>query len=147
MPLVRWDRIADHAPVHAYGGSGETVLLVEDDVDLRSVMRRMLRYDGYRVLEARDGLVALEKLEAEPAIALVLTDVAMPRLDGLGLCARVARLRPGLPVLLLSGAFPDALPAGGVLDLPLDFLEKPFLPTTLRAKVRRLLGVAREARA
>jgi len=147
MPLVRWDRIADLAPARAYDGSGETLLLVDDDGGLRSVMRRVLRHDGYRVIEARDGLEALERLQAEPAIALVLSDVAMPRLDGLALCARVARLRPGLPVLLLSGAFPDALPAGGVLDLPLDFLEKPFLPTTLRAKVRRLLGRAREARA
>ncbi len=147
MSLVRWDRFAYSAPRQPYGGAGETLLLVDDEASLRSLMRRVLRYDGYRVLEARDGIEALEKLEADPSVALVLTDVAMPRLDGLALCARVTRRRPGLPVLLLSGSFPDALPAGGILDLPIDFLEKPFLPTTLRSKVRRLLGLAREARA
>jgi two-component system response regulator MprA len=147
MSLVRWDRFADAAPRKPYGGTGETLLLVDDEPGVRSLMRRVLRYDGYRVLEARDGVEALERLEVDPSIALVLSDVAMPRLDGLALCARVARRRPGLPVLLLSGSFPDALPAGGILDLPIDFLAKPFLPTTLRAKVRRLLGVAREARA
>jgi DNA-binding NtrC family response regulator len=108
-----------------------TVLVVENETNMRRVLGTLLRRDGLRVLEAGDGQEALEVLGRERVDA-VLTDLKMPRMNGLELLAEAARQHPGLPVVLLTafgtvGSAVEALKNGAF-----DYLTKPFDPEELR---------------
>jgi DNA-binding response OmpR family regulator len=111
-----------------------TVLVVEDDPSLRGLMVRTLSAKGYRALEAGDGIEALEQLARDPDIELVVTDIVMPRMNGVELAQQLAssvRTR-----LLFVSAFGEEY-----TELPGTLLEKPFSPTALIAQVERLLEV------
>jgi two-component system cell cycle sensor histidine kinase/response regulator CckA len=111
-----------------------TVLVVEDDPALRSLMVRTLSAKGYRTLEASDGIEALEQLAAEPEIELVVTDIVMPRMNGVELAQQLvasARAR-----LLFVSAFGEEY-----TELPASLLEKPFSQAALTAEVDRLLEI------
>jgi CheY-like chemotaxis protein len=111
-----------------------TVLVVEDDPALRALMARTLSTKGYRALEASDGIEALELLAADPDIELVVTDIVMPRMNGVELAQQLAasaRTR-----LLFVSAFGEEY-----TELPAPLLEKPFSPAALVAEVERLLQV------
>ena len=122
------------------GGGSETVVLAEDDGSVREFARMVLERAGYTVLEAADGAAALARVErhAGPVDALV-TDVVMPGLGGRELVARVSALRPGVRVLYLSGYTPDAVLRDGVETAAVAYLQKPFTPAALAAKVREVL--------
>lgn len=109
----------------------KTVLVVEDQIPVRGMMVRALTDAGYRALEAGDGVEALEVLAAFPEIALVVTDIVMPRMDGFELAAEVGK-RSRAPVLFTSGYGQHHR------ELPSEFLQKPFTPAALVAAVRRL---------
>jgi PAS domain S-box-containing protein len=125
-------------------GGAETVLVVEDEEAVRSVMRRALEGAGYTVLEARGGAEAVRLAEqyAGP-IHLVLTDVVMPGLNGRQVAERVTALRPGTRVLFVSGYTDDAVARHGVQGEGLAFLQKPFMPDALARKVREVLDANR----
>jgi CheY-like chemotaxis protein len=111
-----------------------TVLVVEDDRALRALMVRSLSAKGYRALEASDGIEALEQLAADPDIELVVTDIVMPRMNGVELAQQLAasaRTR-----LLFVSAFGQEY-----AELPGSLLEKPFSQAALIAEVDRLLEV------
>jgi CheY-like chemotaxis protein len=111
-----------------------TVLVVEDDPALRALMVRTLSAKGYRALEASDGIEALERLAADPDIELVVTDIVMPRMNGVELAQQLAasaRTR-----LLFVSAFGEEYS-----ELPATLLEKPFSQAALIAQVERLLEV------
>jgi two-component system cell cycle sensor histidine kinase/response regulator CckA len=111
-----------------------TILVVEDDPALRSLMVRTLSAKGYRTLEANDGIEALEQLAAEPDIELVVTEIVMPRMNGVELAQQLvasARTR-----LLFVSAFGEEYN-----ELPASLLEKPFSQAALIAEVERLLEV------
>ncbi|MCC7061647.1 MAG: PAS domain S-box protein [Planctomycetes bacterium] len=113
----------------------ETVLLVEDEEAVRSLVRTVLRGSGYRVLEARDGIEGLRVARAHgQKIDLLLTDLVMPHLGGRRLADQLVQERPDLRVLLLSG-YADESVAGGAYPL----LDKPFSPATLSRRVREVL--------
>jgi CheY-like chemotaxis protein len=116
----------------------QTILLVEDEEGVRDVAARVLRRAGYRVLEAADGIEALE-LDAMfgAGIDLVLTDVVMPRLGGPELVHRLSARAPGRKVLFTSGY--SASPISEALEAGQSFLQKPYVPSTLVAAVRTLL--------
>jgi PAS domain S-box-containing protein len=121
------------SPAAARGGD-ETILLAEDDPQVRSVAVRILASHGYRVLQAADGLEALRVFDDHAGpISLLVTDVVMPELGGRGLAEAVQERRPGLPVLFLSG-----YPEGGV-EPGSAFLPKPFTAEQLAGTVRGLL--------
>lgn len=128
----------DAAPARAAAPSEkETILLVEDEAPVRRVAAIILRRSGYDVLEASDGVSALDVAgETAGRIDLLLTDVLMPRMGGVELADRMRVLRPGVRVLFTSGFTQDA-------DLRLGegagYLEKPYVAATLLAKVRALL--------
>jgi CheY-like chemotaxis protein len=126
------------APV---AGSGEALLLVEDEKSLSELTRRILARNGYLVHAASDPEDALHRA-ANPdlRIDLLLTDVVMPGMLGNELAARVTTLRPGLPVLYMSGYAHSVLDTQGALDLHVDLLEKPFSEPALLCRVRRALG-------
>jgi CheY-like chemotaxis protein len=122
----------------------ETILLAEDEDDVRALTREVLERQGYRVLEASDGLQALQRYEAEgDRIDLVLSDVVMPRMSGRELVDRVRAIRPDTRVLYMSGYTEDAIVRHGVRDASTVLLGKPFAPADLLAKIREVLDRAR----
>jgi two-component system, cell cycle sensor histidine kinase and response regulator CckA len=120
---------------------GETVLLVDDELAVRALAARVLRRRGYTVLEAADGQQALQVFQEHSAtdIALLLTDVVMPQMNGDELASQLLALRPDLKVLFMSGYTASAVLDISKLNPNTAFLPKPFLPTMLADKVRDLL--------
>ncbi|MGZ3425158.1 MAG: response regulator, partial [Polyangia bacterium] len=118
-------------------GGRETVLLVEDDEDVRDFLLFLLSRLGYRVLQATDGVEALElaRTFAEP-IDLVLSDIVMPRMNGIDLTHHLIKARPGVKVLLMSGYPGDA---AEVALAPGRLLKKPFERDQLARCVREVL--------
>jgi PAS domain S-box-containing protein len=118
----------------------ETVLLVEDEVAVRTLVRLALQSSGYTVLEARDGQdgVWIAQQHSGP-IHLLVTDLVMPRMGGRQLADLLVRDRPGLRVLFISGYTDDAVLSHGVGEGGTAFLQKPFSPIGLAQKVREVL--------
>ncbi|HEX6064905.1 MAG TPA: response regulator, partial [Longimicrobiales bacterium] len=129
------------APVHGNGTSGETILVAEDEPAVRALTCRILRKRGYHVLEAKDGTEAVEVASRyEGTINLLVTDVIMPNVGGRELSEQLARMRPQVKVLFMSGYTDDQLLQRGVLQSGSgNFLEKPFTPDALARKVREVL--------
>jgi PAS domain S-box-containing protein len=145
LPCARADVEASAEPVspHATGGS-ETLLLVEDEDSVRRLAAKILAREGYTVLEASNGLEALEVASRHTSrIDLVVSDVVMPLMSGAELIDRLHVVRPGVPVLLMSGYTGDALSRLNLDQQAERFLEKPFTPAALATKVRALLDEAR----
>jgi PAS domain S-box-containing protein len=118
----------------------ETILLVEDEEGVRSLLRKMLRKKGYTVLDARDGGEALfVSKEHQGPIHLLLTDVVMPKVNGWELAKRLAPLRPEMKVLFMSGYTDDAIVRHSMADVDTSFIQKPFTPDGLVEKVGELL--------
>lgn len=118
----------------------ETVLIVEDEKDIRWLMRKAVEAKGYTVLEAHDGTDALRVADRHPgAIHLLLTDMVMPGIGGRALAELLASRRPELKVLYMSGYTGDSVSLQGELKLGAAFLQKPFAPDSLVRKVREVL--------
>jgi len=127
------------SPERSLGGT-ETILVVEDDALLRGVAARILREQGYQVLEAVSGGDALNVAEGySETIHLLLTDVVMPHLSGNELAHRLLEQRSHLRVIYTSGYTANAIAQRGVLEPLVDFLPKPYVAATLLAKVREVL--------
>ena len=120
----------------------ETILLVEDQENVRRLTERTLRAAGYRVMTAADGLDALDQFRGyEGTIDLLLTDVVMPRLGGIQLRERIRQIKPRLRVLYMSGYSDEILERHGVVaGEGVDFIQKPFSMQCLTEKVRSLLS-------
>jgi two-component system, cell cycle sensor histidine kinase and response regulator CckA len=115
----------------------ETILVVEDQPEVRRLAREILQEFGYQILEASDGEEALRLVEAHAGpLHLLLTDVIMPGISGLELAARLEAMRP-LRILFMSG-YPDRMEAGH--DCQFTYIQKPFTSTSLVRKVREVLG-------
>jgi PAS domain S-box-containing protein len=118
----------------------ETILVVEDDEQVRRVVVANLAGLGYRVLEAGDGPAALEILAHEPAVDLLFTDVVMPKdMSGQALAERAQRERPQLKVLFTTGYTQDAIVHAGRLDRGVMLLPKPYSRATLARRIRDAL--------
>ena len=115
------------------------ILLVEDEAISRYAFAQVLRLNGHEVMEAADGVKALTLLD-EYAFDLIISDLAMPRLDGFALVTRIREKWFDLPIVLLSGY--TAQYAGEALDGSTEFLSKPIDPSALVATVERLLPKA-----
>ncbi|OFW57321.1 MAG: hypothetical protein A2133_03155 [Actinobacteria bacterium RBG_16_64_13] len=144
----RLDLSADDVPPvvvpPSLAAAHEVILVVEDEATVRDLVTRVLSDEGYIVIAARDGAQALALLN-DPArsIDLVLTDVVLPgRLQGDVLVQRASALRPGLPVLLMSGHPRHLIKFGRGLETGVNYLQKPFNPSSLSRKVREVLDTA-----
>ncbi len=135
-------------PKRSRGRAGnETVLLVEDESQVREVIRSVLERNGYSVLEADGAERALELCEVHGVeIDLLLTDLVMPQMNGRQLAREILRRRPQTKVLYMSGYASDVAVRMGIRDGDLDFLAKPILPGSLVAKVREVLVAERPRR-
>jgi len=121
-------------------GGAETILLVEDENAVRAITRRMLTQLGYTVVEARHGKDGLDLAsDRNLKIDLLVTDVVMPEMGGRELVAALREMRPGLPVLYVSGYTDDELLRRGILDPGVRLMRKPFSRQDLARVVRALL--------
>jgi PAS domain S-box-containing protein len=116
-------------------GRALAILLVDDEELVRAGTAEMLREMGHQVTQAGGGAEALAKLQAGLAFDLVVSDYMMPRMDGAELAARIGKLRPGLPVLVITGY------SGGDLDLKVPHLSKPFRQADLAAAIEAATGL------
>src|ERR1700722_6588894 len=118
----------------------ETILLVEDEANLRYLARQYLEKQGYRVIEAADGAVAMQIAVAhEAVIHLLLTDVIMPGMNGRELAQRISEIRPNVKVLYMSGYTENVVGHNGTLDAGVRLLQKPFNLRDLKRIVREVL--------
>jgi CheY-like chemotaxis protein len=114
------------------------VLLADDELVVRSLAQSVLTREGYRVLNAVNGEHALEVSRAYSGpIDLLLTDVKMPKMDGLELSGHIARERPGIKILFMSGKQSGEMI---VLGQKMEFIRKPFLPNDLCKKLSSMLA-------
>jgi two-component system cell cycle sensor histidine kinase/response regulator CckA len=113
-----------------------TVLVVDDEDLMRSVLTRTMEAEHYQVYAAGDGVEALALLEKGLPVDLVIADVSMPRMDGRALVVELSKRHPHMPVVLISGVY-----LGGTPDLPGPVLPKPFTPMALASRVREVLAL------
>jgi CheY-like chemotaxis protein len=128
--------VAEMAPIHG------TLLVVEDDGDVREYVVTALTRLGYRVLEAGEASAALSIIERHPEVILLLTDVGLPGLNGRQLAEEVSRRCPEIKVLFISGYARHAIVHNGVLDNGVEILSKPFTMNGLGRKVTQILQQA-----
>ncbi|KQZ01395.1 hypothetical protein ASD45_11455 [Pseudolabrys sp. Root1462] len=143
-----WEAVAELSPSR-HGKHSETILLVEDDHDVSRFVIDALSDIGYNVIHADNAADALEKLKAEPSIALLFTDVVLPGgMNGRELANEVKKLRPELPVVFATGYTRNAIIHHGRLDTDVDLLTKPFTTDALAKKLRQVLdgGARKKAR-
>jgi two-component system cell cycle sensor histidine kinase/response regulator CckA len=140
IPRLHGAVVSAGAPEAVPEGS-ETILLVEDDAQVRDVGRRALERAGYTVLATGDTEGAIAAADRHPGhIHLLVTDVMLPRVSGRELAARLAIHRPAIKVLYVSGTSDGAIARHQMLEPGIEFLEKPFSLDHLVRKVRQVLG-------
>jgi signal transduction histidine kinase/CheY-like chemotaxis protein len=137
-PVPMADAMALPSPASAANGNRRLVLLVDDEAAVRETTAELLRTFGYSVIEAGGGPAALECLRQEPDIALLLTDVVMPDMNGPALAEAARALRPGLPVVFISGYADLAGVADGAALGPL--VRKPYRPSELTEQMAAALS-------
>ena len=133
-------QLPEAATGRAARGGRETILVVEDEAEVRQILVQALSSFGYRVYEAADGVDALSLLRGDSlSVDLVLTDVVMPRMGGMELCQAARAIRPGVRFLFSSGYTEDSVHVGFVKKEGIFFLAKPYGIDTLAGKVREVL--------
>lgn len=118
----------------------ETILVAEDNPEVRSFMSEVLGISGYTVLEAADGEMALQEFSRNrEVVALVILDVVMPVRNGKEVCEEIQKIKPDMKILFVSGYTRDVVLFKGIQDETADFISKPILPDQLTHKVREML--------
>jgi CheY-like chemotaxis protein len=128
-----------HASTELLRGT-ETILLVEDEEIVRNLTRQILEDCGYSVIEARNGLEALELCSnGDCEIDLLVTDVVMPQMGGHELVEKLKRKKSNLRVLITSGYTDDEVVRRDVIESGTNFIQKPFMPKDLANKIREII--------
>ena len=118
-----------------------TILVVEDDDQVRVFIRTLLRQDGYEVLEAATGAQGLALARTQgSAIDLLICDMLLPELSGYDLAEQVRAQYPHMALLLMTGYVEGDIVERSIGELGAAFLDKPFQPAVLRSKVREAIG-------
>lgn len=117
----------------------ETILIVEDDMNIRNVSRIILENFGYKVIEASDGQEAIAKfIDNKDTIELVLLDVIMPKKGGKEVCEEISKIKPEIKILFMSGYHNDIINSKGLHRKGLEFIQKPASPHELLRKIREM---------
>lgn len=143
LPVAGVDAVGEVIAVPAAGAArgSETVLLVEDDPDVRKVVEGVLQKAGYRVFSAENGADGLERfMENRDEVRLLITDVILPGLNGRELYAAVRKERPGIVTIFMSGYSSDIMDDEVMDDTATHYITKPFRPGDLLEKIREALG-------
>ncbi len=114
-----------------------TILVVDDDKEIRNLIEIYLKNEGYRVVKASNGIEALEIIEKEE-IHLIVLDIMMPKMDGIELCSKI-RETLTIPILMLSAKSEDMDKIQGIMTGADDYMTKPFNPLELSVRVKALL--------
>ena len=130
-------------PAGSDRGRGETILIVEDDEGVRQYASEILRDLNYQVIEAKDAASALRLLEADKPFDLMLTDVVLPGKNGRELADEVARRRPEVKVVFMTGYSRNAIVHQGRLDPGTELISKPLIEATVARKIRQVLDAPR----
>lgn len=141
LPLAT-EMTREKGPIEAFPPTGgtETILLAEDNAEVRKVTGTVLAQFGYRVIQAVDGEDAVNKFMGnKEAVQLLLLDIVMPKKSGKDTYDEIRRIRPGIKVLFTSGYMMDMAKNKEILEEGLDYISKPVLPTELLKKVREIL--------
>jgi PAS domain S-box-containing protein len=144
LPRHRGEAATEHASRGSgseHRAAGETVLIVEDEPVVRSVILEMLAEQGYRTLEAFDGPSGLQILRGDQQIDLLITDVGLPGMNGRQLVDQARKMRPGLKVLFITGYAENADMAEGFLQPGMEMITKPFDHDQLSQRVRAMVSV------
>jgi DNA-binding NtrC family response regulator len=121
-------------------GKGETILIAEDEPQVRGSMRLILQEHGYKIIEAENGEDAVRKFEDNRGrVSLVLLDVIMPVRNGREAYEEINGIEPGIKTIFMSGYTDDIISRNGILDEAFDFISKPIDPGTLMRKIRDVL--------
>lgn len=142
LPLVMFgiektEEDLEHLPL---AGGSETILLVEDDEEARTVTKIILESVGYNVIEAADGEEAIEKfMDNKDSVELLLLDVVMPKKSGKAVCDEIKKIRHDIKVLFTSGYTADIINSKGLLKEGLEFIPKPARPRILLERIRKIL--------
>lgn len=140
IPRVSGDETAEEEKVSTPRRGTETVLLVEDEIDVRALIRDMLRVYGYNVVEAENQHHALELCSRRDLkLDVLLTDVVMPNMSGPELAKAIHPMRPELKVIYMSGHTRDRFAASGISEDSVNFIQKPVMPEALTARLREVL--------
>ncbi len=142
LPIVDepFEELGERVEVKEIPRGTETILIVEDEEKVRKLAVRILEKQGYKVLEASQGLDAFLIVEEyEDLIHLLVTDVVMPKISGCEMADRIAEIRPEIKVLYMSGYTGNAIVHHGVLGGGMKFIQKPFTVEGLARKVREVL--------
>ena len=136
-----WRRL--EKSMSAAASSRPSILLVEDDDQIRQFVRTLLSNDGYHVIEARTGTEGLRKAEeADGGIDLLLSDMLLPELSGYDVACRLSELYPEIRIVLMTGYVEGEIVQRCLAELDATFLDKPFQPVQLRKIVRDALARA-----
>jgi two-component system, cell cycle sensor histidine kinase and response regulator CckA len=144
--LIHLPRIHEEETLHPFieqqlqVSKGETVLLIEDDPEVRSLLKEVLECNGYRVIEAVDGADGVTKFrESGASVQLLVIDVIMPRKNGRKTYNEILNIRSDVKVIFVSGYTDDIINMAGRAEPGVHFLPKPLSPVNLLAKLRELL--------
>jgi CheY-like chemotaxis protein len=142
LPLIKAEvkELKPTEPPPTIGGT-ETILIAEDDEDVRKFTKHILEEFGYKAIEAVDGEDAINRfMENKDKIQLLMLDVIMPKKSGKDAYEKIKKLRPDMKALFMSGYSKDVLAKEGILEEGLNFVLKPISPTELLRKIREVLG-------
>ena len=142
MPFIKAEvkELKPTEPPPIIGGT-ETILIAEDDADVRKFTKHILEEFGYKVIEAVDGEDAINKfLQNKDKVHLLVFDLIMPKKSGKDAYKEIKKLRPDMKALFMSGYSKDVLAKEGILEEELHFILKPISPTKLLRKIREVLG-------
>ncbi|HWR89801.1 MAG TPA: PAS domain S-box protein, partial [Dissulfurispiraceae bacterium] len=141
FPLIKSDvQKAGLKEETALQGGTETILVAEDEPEVRKITKAMLERFGYDVIEAVDGEDAVRKFkENKDTVRLLLFDVIMPKKNGKEAYEEIAAMQPGIRVLFTSGYAPDIIHKKGILEEGINFITKPVTPKDLLKKVRQVI--------
>jgi CheY-like chemotaxis protein len=142
LPQVEelWEEVKEKVVEKELPRGSETVLVVEDEQEVRKLAVRVLKMQGYKVLEASQGDDALRLCEEHNRpIQLMVTDVVMPGMDGRELTNRLMLLHPEIRVLYMSGYTDNIIVHHGILERGINYIQKPFTVGALAGKVREVL--------
>jgi hypothetical protein len=143
LPRYHGEMAAPHRPMDGAAEralAGETVLVVEDEPVVRSVVLEMLQDQGYRTREALDGPSALRILRSDAPIDLLITDVGLPGMNGRQLADQAREARSGLKILFITGYAESVAMSEGFLQAGMEMITKPFELDNLSRRIRALIS-------